>query len=153
MQSGEVVARWNTSEAEEMSVENLQYSFDNADSYNGNITYAIRITNLPENYRFFYGKNRDQYGVSGFGLEEFADGTDLSVTVYLEDTSDDAPKYTYVTDPQDTTTTTTTTSTDTTGDTLPQTGYTGPYKMILSLAAVLTISGTALIIKSRKEDA
>ena len=152
MQSGEVVVRWNTSETEEMSVEKLQYSFDNADSYNGNITYAIRITNLPENYRFFYGKNRDQYGVSGFGLEEFADGTDLSVTVYLEDTSDDAPKYTYVTDPQDTTTTTTTTSTDTTGDTLPQTGYTGPYKVILGFAALMSISGAALIVRSRKED-
>ena len=111
LQSNEVVAKWNTSETEEMYIENLKYSFDKPDSYNGNITYAIRITNLPENYRFFYGKTRDQYGVSGFGLEEFANGTDLSCTVYLEDTSDDAPKYTYVTTVQGNIKTTTTTTT------------------------------------------
>ena len=111
LQSGEVIASWNTSETEEMYVENLQYSFDKPDSYNGNITYAIRITNLPENYRFFYGKTRDQYGISGFSLEEFANGTDISCTVYLEDTSEDAPKYTYTTTPQENTSTTTTTTT------------------------------------------
>lgn len=110
LQTKEVIATWNTSGTEEMYIENLKYSFDKADSYNGNITYAIRITNLPENYRFFYGKTRDQYGVSGFGLEEFANGTDLSCTVYLEDTSDDAPKYTYVTTVQENITTTTTTT-------------------------------------------
>ncbi len=113
IQTGDVVAMWNTSETEEMYIENLQYSFDKPDSYNGNITYAIRITNLPENYRFFYGKTRDQYGVSGFGLEEFANGTNLSCTIYLEDTSENAPKYTYVSAPHGNTTAVTTMTTDT----------------------------------------
>jgi len=152
IQSGEVVATWNTSETEEMYVENLQYSFDKVDSYNGNITYAIRITNLPENYRFFYGKSRDQYGVSGFGLEEFANGTDISCTVYLEDTSEDAPKYTYVTTPQESTTTTTATAAEGRSEELPQTGYSGIYNVVVGLAAVLTISGIALIAKSKKEN-
>lgn len=95
LQTGDVVAAWNTSETEELYIENLQYSFDSPDSYNGNITYAIRITNLPENYRFFYGKKRDFYGISGFGLEEFANGTELNCVAYLEDTSEEAPKYNY----------------------------------------------------------
>ena len=111
IQTGDVAAKWNTSETAEMYIENLEYSFDKPDSYNGNITYAIRITNLPENYRFFYGKTREQYGVSGFSLEEFKNGTDISCTVYLEDTSDDAPKYTYVTTPQAGTAVTETTTT------------------------------------------
>jgi len=111
IQTGDVAAKWNTSETAEMYIENLEYSFDKPDSYNGNITYAIRITNLPENYRFFYGKTREQYGVSGFSLEEFKNGTDISCTVYLEDTSDDAPKYTYVTTPQAGTSLTETTTT------------------------------------------
>jgi len=152
IQSGEVVATWNTSETEEMYVENLQYAFDKADSYNGNITYAIRITNLPENYRFFYGKTRDQYGVSGFSLEEFANGTDISCTIYLEDTSEDAPQYTYVTTPQESTTTTTTTTTGDSTEELPQTGYSGIYNVVVGLAAVLTVSGIALIAKSKKEN-
>lgn len=95
LQTGDVVAAWNTSETEELYIENLQYSFDSPDSYNGNITYAIRITNLPENYRFFYGKKRDFYGISGFGLEEFANGTELNCVAYLEDTSEEAQKYNY----------------------------------------------------------
>ena len=111
IQTGDVAAKWNTSETAEMYIENLEYSFDKPDSYNGNITYAIRITNLPENYRFFYGKTREQYGVSGFSLEEFKNGTDISCTVYLEDTSEDAPKYTYVTTPQAGTAVTETTTT------------------------------------------
>ena len=90
IQTKEVVASWNTSTTEELYIENLQYSFDSPDSYNGNITYAIRITNLPENYRFFYGKSREFYGISGFGLEEFANGTDLNCVAYLEDTSEEA---------------------------------------------------------------
>ncbi len=95
IQTKEVVASWNTSATEELYIENLRYSFDSPDSYNGNITYAIRITNLPENYRFFYGKSREFYGISGFSLEEFANGTELSCVAYLEDTSEDAPKYNY----------------------------------------------------------
>ena len=95
IQTKEVVASWNTSTTEELYIENLRYSFDSPDSYNGNITYAIRITNLPENYRFFYGKSREFYGISGFGLEEFSNGTDLICVAYLEDTSEEAPKYNY----------------------------------------------------------
>ena len=95
LQSGEAVAAWNTSETDEIYVENLRYFFDKPDSYNGNITYAIRITNLPENYRFYYGKSREFYGISGFSLEEFANGTELRCIAYLEDTSIDAPKYHY----------------------------------------------------------
>lgn len=95
IQTKEVVASWNTSTTEELYIENLRYSFDSPDSYNGNITYAIRITNLPENYRFFYGKSREFYGISGFGLEEFANGTDLICVAYLEDTSEEAQKYNY----------------------------------------------------------
>ena len=152
LQSGEVIASWNTSGTEEMYIENLRYAFDKPDSYNGNITYAIRITNLPENYRFFYGKTRDQYGISGFSLEEFANGTDISCTVYLEDTSEDAPKYTYVTTPQEKTTTTTTTTTEGNIEELPQTGYSGIYNVIVGFAAVLTVSGMALIAKSKKEN-
>lgn len=90
IQTKEVVARWNTTANEELSIKNLSYSFDKPDSYNGNITYAIRITNLPENYRFYYGKSREMYGICGFGLEEFANGTDLSCIAYLENTSADA---------------------------------------------------------------
>ena len=103
IQTGDIVTKWNTSDPE-VYIEGLQYSFDKADSYNGNITYALRITNLPENYRFFYGKTKEQYGISGFGLEEFANGIELKRTVYLEDTSENAPKYTYVTTPQGVTT-------------------------------------------------
>lgn len=95
IQTKEVVASWNTSTTEELYIENLRYSFDSPDSYNGNITYAIRITNLPENYRFFYGKSREFYGISGFGLEEFSNGTDLICVAYLEDTSEEAQKYNY----------------------------------------------------------
>ena len=111
IQTGDVVAKWNTADTEELYVEGLQYSFDKPDSYNGNITYAIRITNLPEKYRFFYGKTREQYGVSGFSLKEFENGTELKCTAYLEDTSEDAPKYTYVTTPQGVTTASTVTTT------------------------------------------
>lgn len=95
VQTNEVVAAWNTSTTEELYIENLQYSFDKTDSCNGNITYAIRILNMPENYCFFYGKSKVEYGISGFGLEEFANGTELNCIAYLEDTSEDAPKYNY----------------------------------------------------------
>jgi hypothetical protein len=112
--TGEVVRSWNTSEEPTVTVENLEYAFDSKDSITGNIRYSIRITNLPEKYVFFFGKRRDSYGVSGFGLEEFAYGSDCSSTVYLEDTSEDAPKVTYLTGALTTaagmTTTTTTTS-------------------------------------------
>ena len=86
LQTNEVVYRWNTSDNDEIYVDSLEYSFDKPDSYKGNISYAIRITNLPENYRFYYGKSRDYYGIAGFGLEEFENGTDLSCTAYLENT-------------------------------------------------------------------
>ena len=86
IQSDEVVATWNTSETEEIYVKNLKYEFDKPNSYNGNITYAIRINNLPDNYRFFYGKTRDKYGICGFGLEEFENGTNLNCIAYLENT-------------------------------------------------------------------
>ena len=121
LQTDEVVAKWNTGDDDVIIVENLKYSFDSVHSYNGNITYAIRITNLPEKYVFFYGKSRDYYGVSGFGLEEFAKGTNLTCIVYLEDTSDDAPDYPYVTgttvNPIRTTLPTTTAPTTTTAKT------------------------------------
>ncbi len=95
IQTREVVASWNTSTTEELYIENLRYSFDKPDSYNGNITYAIRIKNMPENYCFFYGKSKTEYGISGFGLEEFANGTELICVAYLENTSEDALKYRY----------------------------------------------------------
>lgn len=90
IQTKEVVAAWNTRDTEEIYIENLQYSFDKPDSYNGNITYAIRITNLPENYRFYYGKSREMYGICGFGLEEFVNGTELKCIAYLENTNAEA---------------------------------------------------------------
>ena len=93
IQTGDVAAKWNTSETAEMYIENLEYSFDKPDSYNGNITYAIRITNLPENYRFYYGKSRVMYGICGFGLEEFESGTELDCIAYLEDINQSSPKY------------------------------------------------------------
>ena len=43
------------------------------------------------------GKDKEVYGLTGFDLEELEYGTDLDCAVQLEDTSDDAPKYTYVT--------------------------------------------------------
>ena len=86
LQTNEVVAKWNTRDTEEIYVENLRYSFDKPDSYNGNITYAIRITNLPENYRFYYGKSREMYGICGFSPEEFENGTELDCIAYLENT-------------------------------------------------------------------
>ena len=95
IQTGEVVAKWNTTDTEELYIENLRYSFDKPDSYNGNITYAIRITNLPENYRFYYGKSRVMYGICGFGLEEFENGTELDCIAYLEDVNKSSPKYSY----------------------------------------------------------
>lgn len=97
LQTGDVVAKWNTSDVDEIYIENLKYEFNSYNSYTGNIRYAIRITNMPENYVFFYGKDKEVYGLTGFDLEEFEYGTDLDCTVKLEDTSDDAPKYTYVT--------------------------------------------------------
>ena len=97
LQTGDVVAKWNTSDVDEIYIENLKYEFNSYNSYTGNIRYAIRITNMPENYVFFYGKDKEVYGLTGLGLEEFKYGTDLDCTVKLEDTSDDAPKYTYVT--------------------------------------------------------
>lgn len=152
LQTGDVVASWNTSETEELFVENLAYSFDSPDSY-GNTTYAIRIKNLPENYRFFYGKNRDKYGVCGFGIEEFANGNELSNVVYLEDTSEDAPKYEYVTTAADIapTETTTTTAAANVDEALPQTGTSGMNKVIVGMAAAMAIAGAALIAKSKNE--
>ncbi|MBR5163987.1 MAG: hypothetical protein IKW87_00295 [Ruminococcus sp.] len=94
IQTNEIAASWNTSENDELYITKLRYSFNDQRSY-GNITYAIRITNLPENYRFFYGKSRNSYGISGFGLEEFADGNVLNCVAFLEDTSEGAPKYNY----------------------------------------------------------
>ena len=85
-------------------------------------------------------------------MEEFANGTDISCTIYLEDTSEDAPQYTYVTTPQESTTTTTTTTTGDSSEELPQTGYSGIYNVVVGLAAVLTVSGIALIAKSKKEN-
>ena len=87
IQTGEVVAKWNTTDTEELYIEDLKYSFDKPDSYNGNITYAIRITNLPENYRFYYGKSRVMYGICGFSLEEFENGNSLDCIAYLENTN------------------------------------------------------------------
>ena len=97
LQTGDVVAKWNTSDVDEIYIENLKYEFSSYNRYGGNIQYAIRITNMPENYVFFHGKDKEVYGLTGFDLEEFKYGTDLDCTVKLEDTSDDAPKYTYVT--------------------------------------------------------
>ena len=49
-----------------------------------------------------------------------------------------------------TTTTITTTSNDT--ETLPQTGYSNIYKVIVGLAALMTVSGAVLVVKTRKEN-
>ena len=95
LQTNEVAAKWNTADTEELYIENLRYSFDKPDSYNGNITYAIRITNLPENYRFYYGKSREMHGICGFGLEEFENGTELNCVAYLEDVKKGSEKYNY----------------------------------------------------------
>ena len=95
LQTNEVASKWNTADTEELYIENLRYSFDKPDSYNGNITYAIRITNLPENYRFYYGKSREMYGICGFGLEEFENGTELNCVAYLEDVKKGSEKYNY----------------------------------------------------------
>ena len=56
---------------------------------------------------------------------------------------------------EDTTTTTTTvdTNSNTSGDPqLPQTGYSDIYKVIAGLAALMTVSGAALVVKTRKEN-
>lgn len=90
IQTKEIAAAWNTGDTQVLSIGNLSYSFDKPDSYNGNITYALRITNLPRNYRFYYGKSREMYGICGFGLEEFANGTELNCIAYLENTGADA---------------------------------------------------------------
>ena len=158
LQTGDVVAKWNTSDVDEIYIENLKYEFNSYNSYTGNIRYAIRITNMPENYVFFYGKDKEVYGLTGFDLEEFEYGTDLDCTVKLEDTSDDAPKYTYVTGTHPIVTTSTapvanttepisnttvtpvpgttaptetnTTVTTKTTETLPQTGYSNGYRWL-----------------------
>ena len=52
LQTGDVVAKWNTSDVDEIYIENLKYEFNSYNSYTGNIRYAIRITNMPEGYVF-----------------------------------------------------------------------------------------------------
>jgi hypothetical protein len=49
-----------------------------------------------------------------------------------------------------TTTTTTTTTTDT--ETLPQTGYSGGYKLLIFISAFMSITGIAIVVKSIKEN-
>ena len=46
---------------------------------------------------------------------------------------------------------TTTTTNNETGE-LPQTGYSDIYKVIAGLASIMTVSGTALVVKTRKEN-
>lgn len=58
LQTGDVVAKWNTSDVDKIYIENLKYEFNSYNRYGGNIQYAIRITNMPENYVFFHGKIR-----------------------------------------------------------------------------------------------
>ncbi len=58
---------------------------------------------------------------------------------------------------EDTTTTTTTTTaempaTSDNSETLPQTGYSDIYKVITGLATLMTVSGAALVVKTRKEN-
>ena len=71
LQTGDVVAKWNTSDVDKIYIENLKYEFNSYNRYGGNIQYAIRITNMPENYVFFHGKDKEVYGLTGFDLEEF----------------------------------------------------------------------------------
>lgn len=97
LQTGDVVAKWNTSDVDEIYIENLKYEFDSHDSYTGNIRYAIRITNLPENYVFLHAPYQEECYLSGSGLGEFKYGTDLDCTVELEDIGEDAPIGTAVT--------------------------------------------------------
>lgn len=97
LQTGDVVAKWNTSDVDKIYIENLKYEFNSYNRYGGNIQYAIRITNMPENYVFFHGKDKEVYGLTGFDLEEFKYGTDLDYTVELEDIGEDAPIDTAVT--------------------------------------------------------
>ena len=97
LQTGDVVAKWNTSDVDKIYIENLKYEFNSYNRYGGNIQYAIRITNMPENYVFFHGKDKEVYGLTGFDLEEFKYGTDLDYTVELEDIGEDAPIGTAVT--------------------------------------------------------
>ena len=97
LQTGDVVAKWNTSDVDEIYIENLKYEFDSHDSYTGNIRYAIRITNLPENYVFLHAPYQEECYLSGSGLGEFKYGTDLDCTVELEDIGEDAPIDTAVT--------------------------------------------------------
>ena len=151
----EVIASWNTSDEPVKSFENLKYSFNSPTSLTGNIRYAIRITNLPDNYVFFYGKDREFYGISGFGLEEFAKGSDLTCTAFLENTDPDAPKVTYTTSPVNDSTTTTTTTTTTTAatsntSTLPQTGYPLSTADVAAAACAMIGIGSVLTASSRK---
>ncbi|OPZ20193.1 MAG: hypothetical protein BWZ04_01993 [Firmicutes bacterium ADurb.BinA205] len=83
--SGNVIARWNTSDTEIMHLEGLSYEYENDDllTDTGKKVYKIRIKNLPENLHISNGNDRNETIISCESITDFENGTELLHPIYI----------------------------------------------------------------------
>ena len=91
--TGETVARWNTSETEVMHVDGLEYEFASIrkDNREGKTEYYVRALELPDDYEL-YPKNStalNEWYVAGYWPAEFLEGNELNVSLRLMNTKKD----------------------------------------------------------------
>ncbi len=85
IQTGKVIAKWNTNEISPLLAENLEYSFDSENS-SGNISYAVRILNMPKDCVIHENQGNDSIEICGLDFDEFRDGTNLTFRIGIENT-------------------------------------------------------------------
>ena len=83
--SGDIIARWNTSDTEIMHLEGLSYEYENDDllTDTGKKVYKIRIKNLPENLHISNGNDRNETIISCRSITDFENGTELLHPIYI----------------------------------------------------------------------
>lgn len=94
--TGEVFAKWNSSEEPEKRIENLPYSFDSYYSINGNSLYCLRFKDPNGKYISLYEQKCEDILISGLTLKDFITGTDIKKSIALENTHYDSPSRTLI---------------------------------------------------------
>lgn len=84
VETGEVILQWNTADTDTVLIEDLPYSFKSFDlNERGDIVYALRISNLPENVVFADTNSREPLEIFGKSVLGISGGTNLYADVTL----------------------------------------------------------------------
>ena len=84
VETGEVILQWNTADTDTVLIEDLPYSFKSCDmNERGDIVYALRINNLPENVVFADTNSREPLEIFGKSVLGISGGANLYAGITL----------------------------------------------------------------------